>query len=71
MRQRRWIELIKYYDCTIDYHPDQANVVADALSRKPCGSPTHLRMAYLPLLVELRKYGVELSPCYIGPYKIT
>ncbi|KAL0440178.1 UNVERIFIED_CONTAM: Transposon Tf2-11 polyprotein [Sesamum latifolium] len=34
LRQRRWIELLKDYDCTIDYHPGKANVVADALSRK-------------------------------------
>ena len=34
MRQRRWIELLKDYDSTIDYHPGKANVVADALSRK-------------------------------------
>ena len=34
LRQRRWMELIKDYDCVIDYHPRKANVVADALSRK-------------------------------------
>ena len=34
LRQRRWMELIKDYDCSIDYHPGKANVVVDALSRK-------------------------------------
>ena len=34
LRQRRWMKLIKDYDCMIDYHPRKANVVADALSRK-------------------------------------
>ena len=33
LRQRRWMELIKDYDCVIDYHPVKANVVEDALSR--------------------------------------
>ena len=28
------MELIKDYDCVIDYHLEKANVVADALSRK-------------------------------------
>ncbi|KAI5338648.1 hypothetical protein L3X38_017919 [Prunus dulcis] len=34
LRPRRWLELIKDYDCTIEHHPGRANVVADALSRK-------------------------------------
>jgi hypothetical protein len=34
LRQRRWLELIKDYNLGINYHPDKANVVADALSRR-------------------------------------
>jgi hypothetical protein len=34
MRQRRWLELIKDYDLSLQYHLGKANVVADALSRK-------------------------------------
>ncbi|KAL5553429.1 hypothetical protein UlMin_040830 [Ulmus minor] len=34
MRQRRWLELVKDYDCEILYHPGKANKVADALSRR-------------------------------------
>ena len=36
MRQRRWLELVKDYDCEILYQPEKANVVADAVSRKTC-----------------------------------
>ncbi|KAL0561233.1 hypothetical protein IC582_001655 [Cucumis melo] len=49
MRKRRWLELVKDYDCEILYHPGKANVVADALSRKvshstaliTCQTPLH------------------------------
>ena len=34
MRQRRWMEYLEDYEFTLHYHPDKANVVADALSRK-------------------------------------
>ena len=61
LRQRRWMELLKDYDCTIDYHPGKANVVADALSRKSTGSLAYMQTIQLPLMVELRELGVELE----------
>ena len=60
LRQRRWMELLKDYDCTIDYHLGKANVVADALSMKSIGSLAYMQRIQLPLMVELRELGVEL-----------
>ena len=34
LRQRRWLELLKQYDCIVEYYLGKANVVADTLSRK-------------------------------------
>ncbi|KAI3685695.1 hypothetical protein L6452_34952 [Arctium lappa] len=34
MRQRRWLELLRDYDCELHYHTGKANVVADTLRRK-------------------------------------
>ncbi|GJW73338.1 putative reverse transcriptase domain-containing protein [Tanacetum coccineum] len=34
MRQRRWLDLLKDYDCEIRYYSSNANVVADTLTQK-------------------------------------
>ena len=52
MRQRRWIELLKDYDCAIRYHPGKANVVADALSRKSTSFMASLVVKQWKLLEE-------------------
>ncbi|KAA0032714.1 DNA/RNA polymerases superfamily protein [Cucumis melo var. makuwa] len=54
LRQRRWLELIKDYDCTIEYHPGKANVVADAFSRKSRLPKSALCGIRVALLNELR-----------------
>ena len=54
------MELLKDYDCIIDYHPGKANVIVDALSRKPTGFLAYMQTIQLPLIVELRELGVEL-----------
>ena len=61
MRHRRWVELIKDYECTIEYHMGKVNVVANSLSRKSTGSISHIKAVYLPRLVELRSLGVRLE----------
>ena len=62
MRQRRWLELVKDYDCAINYHPGKANVVADALSRKSSSSISMMKMVQRPLLDELMKLEIEIVP---------
>ena len=61
MRQRRWMELLKDYDFTMEYHPGKANVVADALSRKAGSSVAHLRVDYMGDLIALRGLNVNLQ----------
>ena len=61
LQQRRWIELIKDYDYTIEYHPEKANVVVDALSHKPTATLASIKAVQLPLLLEFRELNAELS----------
>jgi hypothetical protein len=60
MRQRRWLELIKYYDLEVHYHPGKANVVADALSRKVHYNHLELELVSDPLCEEMRKLNLEV-----------
>ena len=73
LRQRRWMELIKDYDCTIHYHPGKANVVADALSRKSTGTMAYLRtnlyfdLKSLQVKLEVNKIGALLATLTLRP----
>jgi hypothetical protein len=59
LRQHRWLELIKDYDLGINYHPEKANVVADALSHKKYCKVTFVRR----MQPELRR---EIEYLYVG-----
>ncbi|KAL0376285.1 UNVERIFIED_CONTAM: Transposon Tf2-11 polyprotein [Sesamum calycinum] len=61
LRQRRWIELLKDYDCTIDYHPGKANIVADALSRKTVDHLASMICYNVEYLTALRAMDVHFS----------
>ncbi|KAA0032467.1 pol protein [Cucumis melo var. makuwa] len=60
MRQRRWLELVKDYDCEILYHSGKANVVADALSRKVSHSAA-LITRQAPLHRDLERAEIAVS----------
>jgi hypothetical protein len=67
MRQRRWIELIEYYDLGIHYHPGKVNVVADALSREPCSLNALLKTSQPALCEELA--NLEVRPTLFDQIK--
>ena len=80
LRQRRWLELLKDYDCIIDYHPGKANVVADALSRKMISTltledydfrlaPDGALLAQLNVIPDLRQMIVNAQKKMMTSYK--
>jgi hypothetical protein len=62
MRQRRWLELIKDYDLSLQYHLDKANVVADALSRKDYANCLSIEELLEDLCKGLRDLSLEVVP---------
>ena len=60
------MKLIKDYDLVINYHPEKANVVADALSQKSSVTLAHIRTAYVLLLLDLKTLGISLDCDYNG-----
>ncbi|KAA0026003.1 ty3-gypsy retrotransposon protein [Cucumis melo var. makuwa] len=57
---RRWLELVKDYDCEILYHPCKANVVADALNRNFAHSAA-LITKQAPLLRDFERAEIAVS----------
>ncbi|XP_022868589.1 uncharacterized protein LOC111388143 [Olea europaea var. sylvestris] len=57
---RRWLELVKEYDCTIHYHPGKANVVAYALSRKTGSQLTVLPTVQKHLIRDFEKLRLKV-----------
>ncbi|KAL0554363.1 hypothetical protein IC582_008282 [Cucumis melo] len=75
MRQRRWLELVKDYDCEILYHPGKPNVVADALSRKVSLSaalitrqtPLHRDLERAEIAVSVGAVTMQLAQLTVQP----
>ncbi|GJV81693.1 putative reverse transcriptase domain-containing protein [Tanacetum coccineum] len=55
LRQQRWIKLLSDYDCEIRYHPEKANIVADALSRKERDKPLRIQALMMTVHNDLPK----------------
>jgi hypothetical protein len=62
MRQRRWSELIKYYNLEVHYHPGNANMVADALSRKAHCHCLSIEVFSKTLCYQMKKLNLEIIP---------
>jgi hypothetical protein len=52
--------LIKNYDLNIHYHPDKANVVADALSRKHYCNNLMVQKEQPAMYEEMEKLSLEI-----------
>jgi len=59
MRQCRWLEFVKDYDCEILYHPGKVNRVTDALSCKTT-ELSHMSLDRFPTPLQKDIHSLEL-----------
>jgi hypothetical protein len=60
LRQHCWLELIKDYDLEIHYHPEKANLVVDALSRKGHANMVMVFQLHGELVKEFERLNLEV-----------
>ena len=60
LRQKRWLELIKNYDLTINYHPEKVNMMVDALSKKSVRSIVAFIISQVEILQDLQKLDIKV-----------
>ena len=58
--------MIKEYNLVIDYHLGKTNIVTDALSQKSSITLAHIRIVYVPLLLDLKTSRINLDCDYNG-----
>ena len=58
MRQHRWMECLKDYDFTLNYHPCKANMVADVLSRKSLGALASIASREWRMIETMGQFGL-------------
>ncbi|XP_070057036.1 uncharacterized protein [Nicotiana tomentosiformis] len=63
-----WLELLKDYDITILYHPEKANVVADAMCRKAVsmGSLAFIPVGERPLALDVQALANQFMRLYVS-----
>nr|GEX84098.1 putative reverse transcriptase domain-containing protein [Tanacetum cinerariifolium] len=71
IRQRRWLKLLRDYDCDIRYHSRKENVVADALSRKEWSRPLRVRALVMTMGLNLPKKILEAQTEALKPENLS
>ena len=68
MRQWRWLELVKNYDCSINYHPGKANVVVNALGRKSSSFSVALLTTQKDIICDVERMEIEVVMSHFEAY---